>query len=100
MKAFADSVRDENMLARRRQRVKEQVSAWALLAPFIIILVVFAVVPFAMGFVYVFLQYNPYNVGATQFIGLKNFTTLFDVEGVSMSQSFWESFGPVTVYAL
>ncbi len=100
MKAFADSVRDENMLARRRQRVKEQVSAWALLAPFIIILVVFAVVPFAMGFVYVFLQYNPYNVGATQFIGLKNFATLFDVEGVSMSQSFWESFGPVTVYAL
>lgn len=99
MKAFEESVRDENMLARRRQRVKEQVSAWALLSPFIIILVLFSVVPFVMGFVYVFLRYDPYDVGATQFYGLKNFEMLFNGD-ISMSQSFWESFGPVTVYAL
>ncbi len=99
MKAFAESVKDENLIARRRQRVKEQISAWVLLAPFIIILLLFAVLPFVMGFVYVFLRYDPYNVSSTQFYGLKNFEMLFN-SNISMSQSFWESFGPVTVYAL
>ncbi len=99
MKAFNESVRDENMIARRRQRAKEQISAWVLLAPFIIILVLFSILPFVMGFVYVFLRYDPYDVGATQFFGLKNFEMLFNSE-ISMSQSFWESFAPVTVYAL
>lgn len=99
MKAFEESVRDENMLARRRQRTKEQVSAWALLTPFIVIFLLFSILPFVMGFVYVFLKYDPYNVGATQFYGLKNFQILFD-GGNAMSKSFWESFAPVTVYAL
>lgn len=99
MKYFENSVRDENLIARRRQRVKEQISAYALLSPFIIVFVIFSLVPFIMGFIYIFLQYNPYDVGATQFYGLKNFEMLFNSE-ISMSQSFWESFGPVTVYAL
>lgn len=99
MKAFEESVRDENMIARRRQRTKEQISAWALLSPFLIIFALFSLLPFIMGFVYVFLRYDPYDVGSTQFYGLKNFEMLFNSE-ISMSQSFWESFGPVTVYGL
>ncbi len=99
MKYFENSVRDENLIARKRQRAKEQVSAYALLTPFIIIFVLFSLVPFIMGFVYVFLRYDPYDVGATQFYGLKNFEMLFNSD-ITMSKSFWESFGPVTVYAL
>lgn len=99
MKYFENSVRDENLIARRRQRVKEQVSAYALLSPFIIVFVLFSLLPFVMGFVYLFMKYDPYNLSETQFYGLKNFEMLFNNE-ISMSKEFWESFGPVTVYAL
>lgn len=99
MKYFENSVRDENLVARRRQRTKEQLSAYALLTPFIIVFVLFSLVPFFMGFVYVFMRYDPFDLSATQFYGLKNFEMLFNTE-ISMSKSFWESFGPVSVYAL
>ena len=52
-----------------------------------------------MGFVYLFMRYDPYNLAATQFYGLKNFEMLFNTE-ISMSKEFWDSFAPVTVYAL
>ena len=99
MKFFENSVMDENLIARRRQRAKEQVSAYALLLPFIIVFVLFSLLPFVMGFVYLFMKYDPYNLSATQFYGLKNFDMLFNTE-ISMSKEFWESFAPVTVYAL
>jgi len=99
MKYFENSVRDENLIARRRQRAKEQASAYALLSPFIIVFVLFSLLPFVMGFVYLFMRYNPYDLDATQFYGLKNFEMLFDAEN-TFSKQFWESFGPVTVYAL
>lgn len=99
MKFFENSVRDENLIARRRQRAKEQVSAYALLLPFIIVFVLFSLLPFVMGFVYLFMKYDPYNLSATQFYGLKNFDMLFNTE-ITMSKEFWESFAPVTVYAL
>ena len=67
MKFFENSVRDENLIARRRQRAKEQVSAYALLLPFIIVFVLFSLLPFVMGFVYLFMKYDPYNSSATQF---------------------------------
>lgn len=99
MKYFEESVKDENLAARRRSRVKEQISAYVLLLPYVAVFVFFSLVPFIMGFVYVFQKYDPYDVGATQFYGLKNFEMLFNTD-ISMSKSFWESFGPTVVYAI
>lgn len=99
MNDFENKVKDENFIARRRQRTKEQATAYALLSPFIIVFVLFSLVPFLMGFVYVFMDYNPYDLSATQFCGLKNFELLFNTSK-TMSKEFWDSFAPVTVYAL
>ena len=97
-KNFAEA--DEAVIAeRKRAKRREQGFALALISPFVIIFVLFCVVPFVMGFAYSFMRYDPYDLEYTAFNGFKNYANLFNTD-INVSKQFWESFGPMLVFDL
>lgn len=91
---------EEDMIAeRKRAKRREQGVAVAILSPFVIIFVLFSVIPFIMGFAYSFMRYDPYNLEYTAFNGFKNYSNLFNTD-IYVSKQFWESFGPMLVFDL
>ncbi len=72
-------------------------TALLLLSPYLIIFIVYTLVPFVMGFAYSFMKYNPYDPSATEFVGLKNYLMIFDFDN-PISKSFWESFKTMFIF--
>ena len=90
----------EDIIAeRKRAKRREQGFALAMLSPFVIIFVLFSVIPFIMGFAYSFMRYNPYDSGYTAFNGFKNYANLFNND-INVSRQFWNSFAPMLVFDL
>lgn len=91
---------DDNFLAtEKRAKRREQGFALAMLSPFVIIFVLFTVIPFIMGFAYSFMRYDPYNAEYTAFNGFKNYNNLFNAD-IYVSKAFWDSFAPMFVFDL
>ena len=90
---------DDIIAERKRAKRREQGFALAMLSPFVIILVLFSVIPFIMGFAYSFMRYNPYDSGYTAFNGFKNYANLFNND-INVSRQFWNSFAPMLVFDL
>ena len=88
---MADSITKIKKKSERKAKRKQILTALGLMSPFIIIFVVFTFIPVFMGFVFSFMQYNPYDSSANGFIGLQNFIRLFDFSN-KISVAFWESF--------
>lgn len=80
--------------ARRR---RESLLALLLVSPYFIIFIVFTLVPFIMGFIFSFMEYNPYMSSSNKFVGLANYKSLFNTEKY-LPKQFWESFLTMFVF--
>lgn len=83
--------------ARKRQ---ESLLAFLLLLPFLLIFIIFTVVPVGAGVVFSFMSYNPYKPETNDFIWFENYKNLFAPENPAfqlISQNFWDSF--LTMFA-
>ncbi len=81
----------------KKSRRREQLLALALLSPYLIIFILFTLVPFIMGFGYSFMRYNPYNSDEVAFLGFKNYSNLFNFD-IAVTKSFWNSFGTMLLF--
>lgn len=82
---------------RRRSKRRETCLAFALISPYLIIFILFSVVPFLMGFVFSFMRYNPYMPEENTFYGFRNYINIFNFD-LPISKSFWASFGTMLVF--
>lgn len=80
----------------KAQKRKEALLALLLLSPFVIVFLVFTVIPVVMGFVFSFMQYNPYAPDTSKFIGLENYVNILNFNH-PISKLFWDSF--LTMFA-
>lgn len=84
----------ENRVNRRRLRtIKENVRSYSLLAPNLILFLVFSVYPVIWTFKYVFYRYGGYGVSVPKFVGLDNIIRVFGDE------IYWKSVLNTFVYA-
>lgn len=68
-------------------------------APYILIFTFFTAVPLVMGVGIAFMNYDPYNLAASSFVGFKNFIYIFNPNSI-ISQMFWPAFGTTVLFAL
>lgn len=83
----------------RRSKVKQNSIALLLISPYVIIFILFSVIPLFAGIIMSFMQYNPYNSEVNQFIGFDNYTRLFNFD-FTISKQFWNSFGTMFLFDL
>lgn len=83
----------ELLKAERKQYVK----GLALISSYVIIFVLFTIVPFVMGVTMSFMSYNPSNTSGNKFVGLQNYINLFNFENV-ISLEYWTSFGTMLLF--
>lgn len=79
--------------ARKR---KEALLALLLMSPFLVVFLVFTVIPFIMGFIFSFMSYNPYLPEDNHFIGFENYVNILNFNH-PISKLFWDSF--LTMFA-
>lgn len=84
---------------RRNQKRKESMLAMLLVSPYLIIFLLFTLIPVIMGFVFSFMRYNPYRPEENQFIGFQNYINIFDFD-LPITRTFWESFSTMLVFDL
>lgn len=84
---------------RRRAKRRETCLALALVSPYLIVFLLFSVVPFVMGFVFSFMRYNPYMPEDNTFYGFRNYINIFNFD-MPISKSFWQSFSTMLVFDL
>ena len=90
---------NEKNIERRKQIRKQYVRGLALTSPYILIFVLFTVVPFVMGVTMSFMQYNPTNTAGNAFTGLKNYINLFNFNNI-ISREYWTSFGTMLLFLI
>ena len=81
----------------KKRKRQEALLAFALISPFLIVFVLFTLIPFIMGFVFSFMRYNPYFPEQNQFTGLQNYINIFNLSN-PISKSFWDSFLTMFVF--
>lgn len=91
-----NAIIDKN-LEQRRQTRKQYIKGFALISPYILIFVLFTIVPFVMGLTMSFMRYNPSNTAGNEFIGLQNYINLFDFNSI-ISKEYWTSFGTMFLF--
>lgn len=96
---YSERNEDAAYAERKRSKRREQLLAIALLSPYIIIFIIFTLIPFLMGFAYSFMRYDPYNSAEIAFIGFKNYANLFNFD-LSVTKTFWDSFGTMLLFNL
>ena len=87
----------EKIAEQKKRKRQEALLALALISPFLIVFVLFTLIPFIMGFVFSFMRYNPYFPEQNQFIGLQNYVNIFNLSN-PISKSFWDSFLTMFVF--
>lgn len=90
---------NEGVAAQKRIKRKNALCAWGLTSPFIIVFVLFTLIPFILGFVFSFMKYNPYAPDGGEFIGFKNYLNLFN-PNLGVSKEFWSSFSTMLLFCL
>ncbi len=81
----------------KKSKRRQSLTALLLLSPYLIVFIIYTLVPFVMGFAYSFMKYNPYDPSATEFIGLKNYLMIFDFDN-AIAKSFWDSFKTMFIF--
>ena len=76
---------------------KENVLGWAMLTPYIILLLFFGVLPIVVGILMSFAKYNPYDANYTEFIGFANYIDIFNFSK-KVSIDFWTAFGATLLF--
>lgn len=82
---------EQKINQQKARKRRETLLALLLMSPFLIIFIVFTLIPVIAGFVFSFMNYNPYGSSPNTFIGLQNYKDLFDFSN-AISLSFWDSF--------
>lgn len=90
------NVRKKEMNKSKR---RQALLAFALISPYVIVFVLFTLIPFVMGFLMSFMKYNPYDGTNNAFIGLTNYRNLFNFD-LSVSRQFWKSFATMLLFDL
>lgn len=85
------------IVEQKKRKRQEALLALALISPFLIVFVLFTLIPFIMGFAFSFMRYNPYNPEQNQFTGLQNYITIFNLSN-PISKLFWDSFLTMFVF--
>jgi len=88
---------NEKRAEQKKSKRREQFMAFALLSPYLIIFLLFTLIPFIMGFVFSFMKYNPYMPETSEFVGLNNYINLFDFS-LPITKTFWNSFLTMFVF--
>ncbi len=83
----------------QRNKRKEAMLALALISPYIIVFVLFTLIPIVIGFVFSFMKYNPYDGSVNEFILFDNYKRIFDFNA-PISKTFWQSFGTMLTFDL
>lgn len=73
--------------------------AYLLLSPYVIVFVLFSVVPVFMGIVFSFMKYNPYMPEGSEFVGFQNYLNVFNFN-LEISKTFWTSFATMFLFDL
>ncbi len=94
-----ENIIEQKKAEQKRARRKESGFALLLMSPYIIIFILFALIPVVLGFAFSFMRYNPYDSTGNEFYGFQNFINLFNFD-LPISKTFWESFTTMLVFDL
>ena len=81
----------------KRSKRKQGMVAFALISPYLIIFILFTLIPVILGFGYSFMKYNPHNPTQNGFIGFDNYLNIFNFD-LAVSKRFWASFSTMLVF--
>lgn len=81
----------------RKSKRRESLLALALISPYIIVFIIFTLIPVVAGFIYSFMRNNPYMPEENEFIGFQNYVNLFNFN-LPISKAFWESFSTMLLF--
>lgn len=89
-----ETLKIKQQKARKRN---EALLALLLMSPFLIVFVLFTLVPVVMGFVFSFMSYNPYMPDSNGFVAFQNYINIFNFNH-PISKTFWESFSTMLLF--
>ena len=92
MDEYAEKVKE-----RKRQRRNEQLVAWLMISPYLIIFILFTAIPIVMGIGFSFMRYNPYDSSGNAFYGFQNYINIFNFS-LPISKTFWRSFSTMLLF--
>ncbi len=95
-KSFSEEYID-HAREQKRARRKEAAFAVALISPYLIIFLLFTILPVVMGLIMSFMRYNPYVPDESEFIGFQNFINLFNFD-LPVTKTFWDSFSTMLLF--
>ena len=84
--------------ANKKETMKRYGLAIAFISPFLILFLVYTIIPLFIGIGISFFKYNPYNPDAKEFIGFQYYIRIFS--GDVVSKTFWTSFGKTMLFAI
>ena len=61
----------------KKGKRREGFLALALVSPYLIVFILFTLLPVICGFVFSFMRYNPYQPDQNEFVGLQNYINIF-----------------------
>ena len=63
---------EKKRLEMKRSKRREGFLALALISPYLVVFLLFTLIPFLLGFVFSFMRYNPYTPEENSFYGFNN----------------------------
>lgn len=81
----------------KKSKRRQAASALLLISPYVIIFVIFTLIPFVMGFIFSFFDYNPYKPGEMQFVWFKNYINIFNPDH-ALFKEWWSSFATMLLF--
>ena len=91
-----DNIKERKAEMKKGKR-REGFLALALVSPYLIVFILFTLIPVICGFVFSFMRYNPYQPDQNEFVGLQNYINIFNFD-LPISKAFWESFSTMLVF--
>ena len=88
---------EKKRLEMKRSKRREGFLSLALISPYLVVFLLFTLIPFLLGFVFSFMRYNPYTPEENSFYGFNNYINIFNFD-LPISKSFWESFTTMLVF--
>ena len=90
----------EAVINRKKDRRKEILKRYGLaigfVSPFVLVFIIFTVIPLIMGFVISLCKYNPYDLESTTFVGFGNYLMLFGNN--VLARTFWQALGKTLIF--
>lgn len=90
----------EAVINRKKDRRKEILKRYGLaigfVSPFVLVFIIFTVIPLIMGFIISLCKYNPYDLESTTFVGFGNYLMLFGNN--VLARTFWQALGKTLIF--